>query len=300
MVALGEFALKIFERRKVTRATPVLLLEPLRRPAQHGREAPMETEAGDNLRGAGIGPVVPTGIVRDRVNQILGIEKIVWRVLRRARDRSGSKHHLGKAHGPFPDLLCPHRSADHERETLDSKELAHQPLLRTHVVADPHLGKVWARVCAVDIVGRRRESVADLVDDDDEVAIRIEDALGTDVDALHHLVRARVPGGYQDRVIARLVERANRGVGKFEVGQDAALVKRKITKRVQLVRSVDLGCVKRVLDRHHVLLHSLLRLLYHAYGCRLATSDTISRADQGTAGSPRRPGGTSGHHRAAC
>ena len=260
----------------------------------------MESKAGDNLRGAGIGPVVPTGIVRDRVNQILGIEKIVWRVLRRARDRSGSKHHLGKAHGPFPDLLCPHRSADHERETLDSKELAHQPLLRAHVVANAHLGKVWARVCSGDIVGRRGETVTDLIDDDDEVPIRIEHALGANVDPLHHLVRARVPGRYQNRIIARFVERANRGVGKFEVGQDATLIKRKVAQRVQLVRSMDLGCVKRVLDRHRVLLHSLLRLLYHAYGCRLATSDTISPADQGTAGSPRRPGGTSGHHRAAC
>ena len=190
----------------------------------------MESKAGDNLRGAGIGPVVPTGIVRDRVNQILGIEEVVWRVLRRARDRSGSKHHLGKAHSPLPDLLCPHRTTNHEGEGLDSKRLAHQPLLRTHVIADTHLGKVWSSVRALDVVGRRRKSVADLIDDDDEVPIRIEHTLGTDIDPLHHLVRARVPRGYQDRVIARFVECANRGVGKFEVGQDATLVKGKVAK----------------------------------------------------------------------
>ncbi len=75
----------------------------------------------------------------------------------------------------------------------------------------------------VRVMRRRGKPVPDLVDDNDEIAIRIEGAAPTDIDLLHDLRCARVPGRDQDRVVFPFIERAERRVGKLAAAERATV-----------------------------------------------------------------------------
>ena len=148
-------------------------------------------------------------------HQRLGEQEVVRGVLRGAGDRRGAQHLVREPHRPLVGLLGAHRPADDQLQLLDAEVLAQQPFLRHHVVADPHLAgtATWrARRSAVGVVRRDGQPVADLVDRDDEVPLRVQRVLRADVDVAPDLVGARVPGGDQDGVVAGLVQLAPGGV----------------------------------------------------------------------------------------
>ena len=93
----------------------------------------------------------------------------------------GALHHVGIAHGPLVGLLRAHRATDHQREAAQAELLGDELMLRAHVVADAHAREVGHAVRRRRVVRRGREAVADLVDDDDEVLVRIERAALADI-----------------------------------------------------------------------------------------------------------------------
>jgi hypothetical protein len=127
---------------------------------------------------------------------------------------------IGVAYRPLAGLLRTHRAADDERRALEPEALGQQLVLRPHVVADAHLREAH-RIGRV--VRRRRQPVADLVDDDDEVLDRIERAAGADVHLLDDFAGARVPGRHQDRIVLGRVDLAVGGDGKLAAAQCAFL-----------------------------------------------------------------------------
>lgn len=85
-------------------------------------------------------------------------------------------------------LHTPLRPAIDHYEALDGQDCAQQPTLHTHVVQDRPLGITASIERGRHIRGRRRQSIAHHVGDDDESALGIENALRLDqplrVDAL--------------------------------------------------------------------------------------------------------------------
>jgi hypothetical protein len=92
------------------------------------------------------------------------------------------------------------------------------------------------------------QAAADLVDRDDEVALGVERVLGSDVGGAPNLVRPRVPGRDQDRVVAGRVELAPRCHRQPAVRDVAALLEVERSDADQLIAAVVLGGVERVGD----------------------------------------------------
>jgi len=131
--------------------------------------------------------------------------------------------------------------------------LTQQPLLRDDVVSDAHVGEVRHRDLCVRpcrIVWRGRQAVADLVDRDDEVALGVQGVIRSDVCVAEDLVCTRVPGGDQDGVVLRVVQFAEGGHGELAVRDGTALLQIQRSDADQVVLTVQLVAVERVLDHN--------------------------------------------------
>jgi hypothetical protein len=95
-------------------------------------------------------------------------------------------------------------------------------VLRAHVVTDPHMREIPHPGRRRRVVRRGRKTVADLIDDDDEILVGIERTALTDIDLLHDFVGAGVPGGDEDVVIFGGIERAESSVGERATADGAA------------------------------------------------------------------------------
>src|SRR5207249_588848 len=92
------------------------------------------------------------------------------------------------------------------------------------------------------------KTVADLIDDDDEILVGIERTAFTDIDLLDDLVGAGVPGGNEDGVVFGGTERAESSVGECAPADGAALFQIEIANVVQLVRPAYLLRIVGVVD----------------------------------------------------
>src|SRR5262245_51798298 len=192
---------------------PIFLKE-LCAPAHHRPHLGVAQQAFAYISTRGIPATLEPGVGGYGIDQRFGEQKIMHGVLRGARDRRRALDHVRVAHRPFVGLLRTHRATDDERETRELELLRDELVLRAHVVTDAYMGKVghtagWRRV-----VRRAGETVADLIDDDDEVGLRIECTPLTDVYLLYDLVGAGVPGGNHDGVVLGGVELAESDVGQ--------------------------------------------------------------------------------------
>ncbi len=123
---------------------------------------------------------------------------------RRRAHRADARHAVGKQRAPVQRLLAAHRPAVNQRQPRDAERLAQQTLLRVHVVPVREQ-RIAAETERLGQVARRgRQPVAQLVGDDDEVALGIEDAIARD-QPLDVGVMRPVRGGIEDDV--RLVGR---------------------------------------------------------------------------------------------
>ena len=88
------------------------------------------------------------------------------------------------------------------------------------------------------VVRRGGKTIADLIDDNDEILVGIERAALTDINLLNDLVGAGVPRRDKDGVIVGGIERAEGSVGECATADGAAFFQIEITDVVQLVRAV--------------------------------------------------------------
>ena len=98
------------------------------------------------------------------------------------------------------------------------------------------------------IVRRGRKTVANLIDDDDEILVGIERTALTDIHLLDDFVRAGVPSGNEDGVILGGTECTESSVGECATADGAALFQIEIADVVQLVRPVCLLRIVGVID----------------------------------------------------
>ena len=98
------------------------------------------------------------------------------------------------------------------------------------------------------VVRRGRTTVANLIDDDDEILVRIERPARTDVNLFDDLVSAGVPGRDENGIVFGRVERAESRVGERAAADGAAFLQLEIADVVQRVRPVDVLRVVAVID----------------------------------------------------
>src|SRR3984885_4560890 len=173
--------------------------------------------------------IVKTWVGGDCLDQCFREKRIMDGVLGGASNGRGALHHVGVSYRPLIGLLCAHGAAYNERETFQVKFFRDKFVLRAHVIPDAHMGKIshpgrWRRV-----VRRGGKTIADLINDDDEILAGIEGVALADIYLLHDLVCAGVPGGNEDGIVFRSIELAESSVGELAGAYRVAFLQIDIT-----------------------------------------------------------------------
>jgi hypothetical protein len=98
------------------------------------------------------------------------------------------------------------------------------------------------------VVRRGRTTVANLIDDDDEILVRIERPALANVNLFDDLVRAGVPGRNENGVVFGGIERAESRIVERAAADGTAFLQLEITDVLQLIRPVDFLRVVAVID----------------------------------------------------
>src|SRR5215471_18726466 len=77
-------------------------------------------------------------------------------------------------------LLRPHREAVNQRDPLDTEDLLQQPLLNPDIVGHREMWITAAVKWRQRVTWRRRQAVAELIDDHDEIFARVQRLLRCD------------------------------------------------------------------------------------------------------------------------
>src|SRR4051794_11670677 len=119
-------------------------------------------------------------------------------ISRRAGNGRCALDHVRIAYRPFIRLLRAHGAADNQREPPEAELFRYKFVLRTYVITDTHVREIPHACWCERVVRRGRKTVANLIDDDDEIFFGIKCAAFTYVHLLYDFVRAGVPGGNKD------------------------------------------------------------------------------------------------------
>ena len=180
--------------------------------------------------------VVERRVGRQRGSQAFEEHDVVRRGARRAADRRDRADHVRKQRAPLKGLLRAHREAGDERKPADAKMLRHEPMLREDIVVDRDARKGRAVDRHGRVARRRRQAVAEHVDDDDELPRGIDRAALRE----HQLAVGMMGGverGDEDDVVARRVQPAVRFISQLRLPQRRSRLKREISERKTLVIS---------------------------------------------------------------
>ena len=107
----------------------------------------------------------------------------------------------GVAYRPSVGLLRAHRAADDQRETVQFRACPSLTyVLRAHVITDTHVREIAHSSRRRRVVRRGGQPITNLIDDDDEILVRIECVFIADIYLLDDLVSAGVPRGNKNGV----------------------------------------------------------------------------------------------------
>ena len=191
-----------------------------------------------------IAAVVPVRIGHHGLAAEFVERDVLRRMPRAAGDRQRREHAFGIGRGPLQRLHAAHRAADHAEQRLDA-EAIEQHGLRAHHVGNGDDRKIQPPQFAGGRIGRgrpgRAHAAADHVGADDEVAVGIERAAGTD----HGFPPARLAGHRMhvgDMLIAGQRMADQNGVGavgiELAIGLVGDLERREIDAAIELQRLV--------------------------------------------------------------
>ena len=169
---------------------------------------------------------------------------VLRRVTRAAGDRQRGEDAVRIGRGPLQRLHAAHRAADHTEQRFDA-EAIEQHRLRAHHVGNGDERKIQTPHLAGGRIGRSRSgrahAAADHIGADDEVAVGVERAAGTDHDfPPAGLAGQRMPIG--DMLIKRQRMADQNRVGtvgiEFAIGLVGDLERRKIDAAIERQRLV--------------------------------------------------------------
>jgi hypothetical protein len=235
--------------RSGAEGTPQLL------PVEGLRQGPAGIDAPHGLEAAhrrfGEDAVAVGGVGLQRVCRALDEDAVVRRATRRATDYGNAFHGVRVHRGPVVGLHGAHRPAVDEGDAMDAEHFGQHLLLHPHGIVHGDVRIRCVRQLGRRVRRRTRKPVSEQVQDDDEVARRIEGGAIAD-----HELRIRVLGavrrGIEDDVRLVRVQRAEGLVGKLHARQDAAALQ------------LDVQCLVDLVVRAHVRIYTCRTVIPYA------------------------------------